>query len=226
MVKEPVIIGIDGPVGSGKSTIAKLVARDLDYLYVDTGAMYRCVALKVKRENVPFKRDELEKLFKEISINFQNMDDIQQVFLNGENVTDLIREPELSLLASEVSRNRVIRHELVRLQREIVVGHDGAVLEGRDVGTVIFPNAQLKVYLIADEKVRAQRRFLELQQKGKDVVFEQVLKDLISRDKADMGREHAPLKKADDACLLDSTNLTIPEVVNQIVNLIKTQGLA
>ena len=213
MVKEPVIIGIDGPVGSGKSTIAKLVARDLDYLYVDTGAMYRCVALKVKRENVPFKRDELEKLFKEISINFQNMDDIQQVFLNGENVTDLIREPELSLLASEVSRNRVI-------------GHDGAVLEGRDVGTVIFPNAQLKVYLIADEKVRAQRRFLELQQKGKDVVFEQVLKDLISRDKADMGREHAPLKKADDACLLDSTNLTIPEVVNQIVNLIKTQGLA
>jgi len=226
MVKEPVIIGIDGPVGSGKSTIAKLVARDLDYLYVDTVAMYRCVALKVKRENVPFKRDELEKLFKEISINFQNMDDIQQVFLNGENVTDLIREPELSLLASEVSRNRVIRHELVRLQREIVVGHDGAVLEGRDVGTVIFPNAQLKVYLIADEKVRAQRRFLELQQKGKDVVFEQVLKDLISRDKADMGREHAPLKKADDACLLDSTNLTIPEVVNQIVNLIKTQGLA
>jgi len=218
---KPIIIGIDGPVGSGKSTVAKMVARKLDYLYVDTGAMYRCVALKVKRDNLSLEKDVLEKVFKEISIDFQNLDHIQQVFLNGENVTDLIREPELSLLASEVSRNRDVREELVKLQREIVAGHKGAVLEGRDVGTIIFPNAQLKVYLVADEKVRAKRRFLELEQKGKEIDFEQVLKDLISRDKADMEREHAPLKKANDAYLLDSTNLTISEVVDEIVNFIE-----
>lgn len=207
------IIAIDGPSGAGKSTITRLLSKRLGYLYIDTGAMYRAVALAVKRAGVPLEDDAaLASLCREIEIAFVRTDGCCHVLLNGEDVSAAIRTPEISLLTSKISARKVVRDILVGLQREL--GKDGGVvLEGRDIGTVVFPDADVKFFLSASAEERGSRRFLELKAKGEDVRLERTVAEVAQRDEQDARREHAPLCRADDAIDIDSTSLTIEEVL-------------
>ncbi len=214
------IIAIDGPSGAGKSTVAKALAKRLGYLYIDTGAMYRALALKAKENGIETNDENgLTKLASELDINFINTDNQTYIFCNGQNITEAIRTPEISMIASEISKSAGVRQEMVKKQRQM--GRmGGVVLEGRDIGTVVFPDADVKFYLDADLDERGRRRYKELVEKGQEVDLEQTIKDIMQRDLSDMKRNHSPLRKAEDAILIDSTNLSVEEVIKEMINII------
>jgi len=212
------IVAIDGPSGSGKSTVSKLVAQQLGFVYLDTGAMYRCVGLLALRRRVdPLNEDEFQTLLDKLTISFaRDQQGGQQVLVNGEQVTRAIRGHEVSQAASKVSSLPVVRARLVAMQRAMGAG-GGVVMEGRDIGTNVFPDAEVKVFLTASAQVRARRRYEELKARGEDVEYGVVLTDQLERDERDSRRELNPLDLAPDAHLLDTSNLTIDQVVAQIV---------
>ncbi len=207
-----IIIAIDGPAASGKSTAAKILARKLGYVYLDTGAMYRACALAAQRVGIDLQDDAaLDALLSSIDIRISFAPGGNILYLNGEDVSSEIREPHISQLASAISALRPVREKMVDLQRQM--GKDGGViLDGRDIGTVVFPNAELKFFLVAPAEVRARRRFLELQEKGHTPSYEEVLLDMQKRDAADSSRALAPLVAAEDAIQIDSGNYAIEEL--------------
>ncbi|HWV36954.1 MAG TPA: (d)CMP kinase [Vulgatibacter sp.] len=214
------IVAIDGPAGAGKSTVSRLAAERLGFALVDTGAIYRAVALAASRAGVAFDDDEgLAEILADLPLEFGPREGGGQgVFLAGEDVSDAIRTPAISLGASAVSARPVVRAGLLELQRRLARGAPrGAVLEGRDIGTVVFPDADAKFFLTAKDDVRAERRYAELKARGVDATFEQVLADQRKRDKDDTERPIAPLQPAEDSVLVDSTHLSKAEVVDRIV---------
>jgi cytidylate kinase len=214
-------IAIDGPGGAGKSTAARNLAKELKIAYIDTGAMYRAVALKVLRAGKrPDCENEVRDALEDLDLKIMHKGESQHVYVDGEDVTDMIRTPEIAKGASDVSAFRDVRIRLVEMQREIASGID-VVMDGRDIGTYVFPDAELKIYLTASEEERARRRFEELRASDTGLTFEKCLADLRYRDENDSKREFAPLKKADDAILLDSTNMMPDEVLQRIVTLIQ-----
>ena len=205
-------IALDGPAGAGKSTLARRAAKHFGLIYVDTGALYRCVGLYALRNNVASKDDvSVVKLLPEINIEMlYDESGVQRMLLNGEDVTDAIRMPEASIYASDVSAIPSVRAFLLSMQREMAVKYN-VIMDGRDIGTVILPNAGLKVFLIANPEIRAKRRYLELLEKNIDTTIEAVMMDMSTRDKNDSERAAAPLKAADDAVILDTTDLSLDE---------------
>ncbi len=218
MTGRPLIVAIDGPAGAGKSTVSKILARRLGFALVDTGAIYRCVALAARDQKVPFDDDErLVVLLDELSISFRVEGENNHVFLGSRDVSEAIRSPENSLAASQVSSRPVVRAGLLELQRRLALAAEsGAILEGRDIGTVVFPDADLKFFLHADPTIRARRRFEELFQKGNEKTLDAVLKEQTQRDREDSEREAAPLKAADDAVHVDSSAMPLSQVVRQL----------
>ena len=217
-----VSIAIDGPAGAGKSTIAKRVAAELGYLYVDTGAIYRTVGYHMSLMGIgPKDKDGIERCIDDVNIRIEHQaDGVQHMILNGQDVTDLIRTPEMSMMASGVSAQPCVRAYLLDMQRELARTHN-VVMDGRDIGTVVLPDAQVKVYLTASAEVRADRRFKELIAKGEKVSYEEVYLDVVKRDEQDMTRKIAPLKCADDAEVLDCSYLTIDQVTAEVVELVR-----
>ncbi|MBN1913425.1 MAG: (d)CMP kinase [Candidatus Omnitrophica bacterium] len=216
------IIAIDGPAGSGKSTVAKLIAKKLSYSYIDTGAMYRALTFKAIRESIDLEdEDALVKLAKRTTIDIvSDKDGNLKVLLDSEDVTGLIRTPELTAKVFYAARTPGVRVEMVKIQRAI--GARGkCVFEGRDITTVVFPESKYKFYLDADVKERAKRRHLELAVSGKKVSYEDTEKDVIERDNKDKTRKTAPLRRAEDAVYIDTTNMAINEVVDKIISRVK-----
>lgn len=209
-------IAIDGPAGAGKSTIAKRIAKELSFVYVDTGAMYRAMALYFLRKGIlPEAVDEIEALCPDIHVTIEYQEGEQQVLLNGENVNGFIRKEEVGNMASKTSSIPAVRAALLDLQRDMAKTAD-ILMDGRDIGTNVLPNADLKIYLTASSGVRAKRRYDELVAKGQECDLKKIEEDIITRDKQDMNRKIAPLKQAEDAICVDSSNLTIDEVVETI----------
>jgi CMP/dCMP kinase len=219
--KKMEIITIDGPAGAGKSTVAKLLAKQLNFVYLDTGAMYRAVAVMAEKEGVdPHDEIALEQLCRKMNISFLEHDQGQRVICQGQDVTEKIREPKIGWLASTVSMKRPVREAMLHLQREI--GRRGkVVVEGRDAGTVVFPEAEYKFFLIAQPAERAKRRFRELIGKGIPAKIEEVEEEVKRRDEQDSSRELAPLRPAADARMIDSTGLTPEEVATRMVEVMK-----
>ncbi len=214
-------IAIDGPAGAGKSTIAKKVAKELSYIYVDTGSMYRAMALFFLREGIsPEDEAAVSGACSRITVTLSNENGEQQVFLNGENVNGQIRTEEVGNMASRTSIYPKVREKLTQLQRELARTTD-LVMDGRDIGTCVLPEAQVKVYLTASVETRGKRRFLELQEKGADCELEQICRDIKARDEQDMNREISPLRQAEDAVLIDSSSMTPQEVTEEILRLVK-----
>lgn len=212
-------IALDGPGGAGKSSIAKAVAKELGFIYVDTGALYRAIGLYSLRNAIDTKDiDGVINSLKGINVDFTYVDGEQKVLLNNDDVSTDIRLPEVSMAASNVSAIPEVRSFLLDLQRKIANEKD-CLMDGRDIGTVILPNAQLKIFLTASAEVRAKRRFDELTAKGQEVNYDEILKDLNERDYQDTHREIAPLKQADDAVLLDTSDMTFDEVKAKILAL-------
>lgn len=225
-MKKDQVIALDGPSGSGKSTVAKMIAQKLGLIYIDTGAMFRAAAYALQHTGIDFTKPHLddsenktiEKFFHDHRFQFAPEPGVL-ILLDNLNLTDVIREHHVSKLASQVSKHKVIREFLKNWQRDIVKDRP-AILDGRDIGTVIFPNAALKVFLTASPEERATRRFEELKERGQtDNDYETILKDIKERDFEDMNREIAPLKKAADGIELDSTGKTIPQIVEEIVGM-------
>lgn len=218
MSQRPFIVAIDGPAGAGKSTVSKVLARRLGFALVDTGAIYRCVALKARREGIAFDDDaKLGELLARVHVSFQVVGEDNHVFLDGEDVSGEIRTPENSMAASQVSSRPVVRAGLLSLQRRLALETPrGAILEGRDIGTVVFPDADAKFFLEANPDIRARRRYEELFQKGVERSLEDVLADQIKRDQDDASRAVAPLKPAEDAVRIDSSTLPLSEVVHRL----------
>lgn len=214
------VVAIDGPAGSGKTTVARRTARRLGYTLVDTGALYRCVALAAVRRGVdPADAEGLAGLAADCRIRFEEGQDEQLVYLDGEDVTWAIRQPDVSEMASRVSALPPVRTALLGVQRAL--GRDGGVvLEGRDIGTVVFPDAEVKVFLQADDDIRARRRFAELRARGVDVCLEETRADMLRRDRRDAARDVAPMKPAHDAVVLDTGPLDIDEVVDRVAGLV------
>ena len=212
-------IAIDGPAGAGKSTIAKLVAKRLGFIYVDTGAMYRAMALYMIKNGISAKESEkISSTCKSADITIKHENGEQVVYLNGENVNGLIRTEEVGNMASASSVNKDVREKLVELQQKLAATTD-VVMDGRDIGTVVLPDARLKIYLTASSEVRAKRRFKELTEKGIECDIKVIEQDIVDRDYRDMHREISPLKQADDAIYLDSSDMTIEEVAEKIMEL-------
>lgn len=216
-MSKKIIIAIDGPAASGKSSAAKYLAEKLGFVYLDTGAMYRAVTYLALKNNIQNDTKAIVELVKNLDMRLEFKNGLTNVFVDGEDVTDFIRSPEVSSMVSEVSIIPEVRNELVKLQRKIGENVD-LVAEGRDTTTVVFPNADLKVFLTADIDERTKRRFEEYLLKGRTVTFEDVRANLSKRDRIDSSREHSPLSKADDAFELDTTNLTIDEEIQKIVD--------
>lgn len=215
-------IAIDGPAGAGKSTVAKLLAKQLNIIYLDTGAMYRAVALKAIEQGVDMSdTDALSVLLERTDIDISYVDEQQHVLLDGRDVTHIIRTPEVSDGASKVAAIPAVRLKLVELQRRIARMHD-VVMDGRDIGTFVLPNANVKFYLTASIEERARRRLEEMRAKGYEHSLDDVKDDIRARDKNDSEREFAPLRKADDAILIDSTDKTVDEVVEEMLSFIRT----
>ena len=218
------VIAIDGPAGSGKGTITKCVASKIGFFRLDTGALYRCVTLEVIRNKWELREvSKIVEIARNIQVEFvrnEEMNELDFVFLNGEDVTKAIRSNEVNNLVSQVSSIKELREEMLGVQRKMAENQN-TIMEGRDIGTVVFPNADLKIYLNADIEERARRRYVENIEKGIDTTYEEVLQILKNRDKIDMEREVSPLKKADDAIEIDSTNLSIEEVAEKIIELYK-----
>lgn len=207
-------IAIDGPAGAGKSTIARALAKRLSYIYVDTGAMYRAMALYLLRENISADDSgRIEKACESVDISIIHEDGVQKVLLNGEDVSSLIRSEEVGNMASSSAQNGRIREKLVELQRQLAAKTD-VVMDGRDIGTCVLPDADVKIYLTASVHTRAVRRFKEYLEKGMEADLAQIEADIEKRDHQDMNREISPLKKAEDAVLLDSSDMTIEEVLD------------
>lgn len=215
-------IAIDGPASSGKSTLAKRLAQHYGYIYLDTGAMYRCLSLAASRAGIaPEEEKTLKKLLEEIEISFQASDQGQLVYLNGEEVTRAIREDQVSNLVSYYAAIPLVRQELVKRQQEIASCAAGIVMDGRDIGTVVLPQAQVKIYLIASVHERAKRRYLENQDcHYSDQSLEEIEEEIRQRDHYDMNREESPLRPALDAVHVDSSELTIEEVQERLITII------
>ena len=213
-------VAIDGPAGAGKSTIAKLVAKEMNFIYVDTGAMYRAIALYLLRKGVkPDERDRFADECRGADVTIRYEDGIQQVILNGENVSGMIRTEEVGNMASASSVDGAVRAKLLDLQRNLAKEND-VVMDGRDIGTNILPNADVKFYLTASVEERANRRFKELTEKGQECDLEKIKADIIERDERDMNREIAPLKQAEDAVLIDSSDMGVDDVLKVMVETI------
>lgn len=211
-------IAIDGPAGAGKSTIAKKVAKELSFIYVDTGAMYRAMGLYFLRKGIaPEDAAAIEAACDEIQVSIRYENGEQQVLLNGENVSAEIRKEEVGNMASKTSVNGKVREKLVALQRELAK-KENVVMDGRDIGTQVLPDATAKIYLTASSAERARRRYLELQQKGTPGVLEEIEADIIERDHRDMTREISPLRQAEDAVLVDASHMTIDEVAAAVIS--------
>lgn len=210
-------IAIDGPAGAGKSTIAKTIAKKLNFIYVDTGAMYRAIGLYFLRQGIT-EETVIEERCKEAEVSIRYENGEQQVILNGENVNSMIRTEEAGKMASAVAKLKAVRAQLVELQRALAKTRD-VIMDGRDIGTFVLPNADMKIYLTASAGVRAKRRYLELTQKGVSCSLEQIEADIIARDEQDMNREYAPLRQAEDAILVDSSEMSKDEVVEKIISL-------
>lgn len=220
-ITESINIALDGPAGSGKSTVSRLVAKKLNILCLDTGAMYRACALKCLKQNVsPEDENAVKNIIHGINLTVKHENGVQITYLDGKNVSEDIRKPEISMFASTVSALGCVRDKMVELQREIAE-KTSCILDGRDIGTNVLPNAKFKFFLTAKPEVRAKRRYDENIQNGFDVKYEEVLADVIHRDKQDATRKIAPLKQADDAILIDSSYMTIEEVVDFILNKIQ-----
>ena len=207
-------IAIDGPAGAGKSTIARALAKRLSYIYVDTGAMYRAMALYLLREGISAEDSgRIEEACERVDISIIYEDNVQKVLLNGEDVSSLIRSEEVGNMASRSAQNGRVREKLVELQRQLAAKTD-VVMDGRDIGTCVLPGADVKIYLTASVHTRAVRRYKEYLEKGMEADLAQIEEDIEKRDHQDMNREISPLKKAEDAVLLDSSDMTIEEVVD------------
>ena len=216
-------IAIDGPAGAGKSTIAKRLAKELGYIYVDTGAMYRAMAYYFLKNHISAEdENRIAAACEHVDITIRYQDGEQQVILNGENVNGVIRNEEVGNMASSTSVYPVVRKKLVELQQQLAV-KENVIMDGRDIGTVVLPNADVKIYLTASSKVRTKRRYDELTSKGEVCDLEQIEQDIIDRDYRDMNRETSPLKQADDAVLLDSSDLDIDGVVEKMKEIIKSR---
>lgn len=218
---KPIAVAIDGPVGAGKSSIARTAAQRLGFIYCDTGALYRSVGLFCHRNGVDLKNpadiaSQLDKIKPEIGL----VDGVQHVFLNGEDVSEEIRLPEISMAASAVASVPEVRAALLDLQRDTAAKRS-AIMDGRDIGTVVLPNADVKIFLTAKPEIRAKRRYDELIAKGKDVKYEDVLRELNERDYADTHRETAPLKQAEDAILADTSELDFEQSVELVCRIIR-----
>lgn len=212
-------IAIDGPAGAGKSTIAKLIAKKKGYIYVDTGAMYRAMALYFIEQGISASAQEkISAAAAEVDVTITYEHEEQIVWLNGRNVNGLIRTEEVGKMASASSGNQDVRRKLVELQQKLAADAD-VVMDGRDIGTCVLPDAQVKVYLTADSKVRAGRRYQELTAKGISCDLQKIEEDIIERDRQDMTREISPLKQAEDAVLVDSSHMTVDEVVDAVIAL-------
>jgi cytidylate kinase len=222
-VAKRLLIVIDGPAGAGKSTAARILARQLGYRYLDTGATYRVVALRAKQAGItPEMIAELGRLCAEIRIGFEDTEEGQRVSMDGRDVTEAIRTPEISMLASRISQAKVVRDALVSLQRSL--GGSGVVAEGRDMGLVVFPQADVKFYLDARLEERGTRRYKELLNRGITADLDRVMEDTNRRDREDRNREVAPLQQAPDAITIDSSGLTPEEVVKRMLAVIKGKG--
>ena len=215
------VIAIDGPSGAGKSTAARLLAERLGYIYIDTGAMYRAIGWKAKREGIdPADEGKLADLCARSVVTIKKDNSDPRFYVDGIDVTGEIRTPEMGMMASAVSQSPAVRARLLLLQRELgKVG--GVVMDGRDIGTVVFPDADVKFFLDAHAEERGKRRYLELKANGMDVDCERITREIRDRDEQDRGREIAPLKKADDAVLIDSTGITIDETVDRMMTAIR-----
>ena len=212
-------IAIDGPAGAGKSTIARLVAKKLGFIYVDTGAMYRAMALYFIRKGIGSQEEErIGEACGDIHIAIEYEGGEQQVILNGENVNAFIRTEEVGMMTSATSKYPKVREKLLSLQRDLA-GSKDVIMDGRDIGTCVLPGADLKIYLTASASERARRRCLELTEKGVACDIKKIEQDIIARDEQDMGREVAPLKQAEDAVLVDASDMTVDEVVDRVVSL-------
>ena len=216
------IIAIDGPAGTGKGSVTKVLADRLNFINVDTGAMYRCVALYSLRNNVDLMNNvEIEEMFINIKINFDKKDGLQKVYLNGEDVSLIIRTPEIDKKVAEVATIQPIRKKMVDLMREVAEGKN-VIMEGRDIGTAVFPNANVKIYLEAEVKERARRRYKENREKNIECSFEKIMEDMIARDKSDLTK--GGLRQANDAILIDGTNMTVEETADEIEKIIKMKS--
>lgn len=225
-LKRELIIAIDGPSGAGKSTLSKLLAKRLGYINIDTGAMYRSVALAARRRGIdPADNEALTRLCAALRIEFIRHNGGERVILDGEDVSAAIRTPEVSLLTSKVSACPAVREAMVRLQREMGAC-GGVVLEGRDIGSVVFPRAEVKFFLVATVRERGRRRYDELRAKGLAVDLEQTIAEVESRDAADTAREHAPLLQAPDAIPIDTTTMGIDEVLAEMLRIIEERRTA
>ncbi len=214
-------VAIDGPAGAGKSTVARAAAKELGYIYVDTGALYRAVGLNALRLGIDTTDTvKIEESLKTISVELKFIDGEQQVLLNGENVSSEIRTPDASMAASNVSAIPAVRAFLFDLQRDIAKKNN-CLMDGRDIGTVVLPDAQVKIFLTASPEIRAKRRYDELIEKGSDVKYEDVLADLIKRDYNDSHREVAPLKPAEDGVTVDTSGLTLEESIDKIIETVR-----
>jgi CMP/dCMP kinase len=220
-----IVVAIDGPSGAGKSTVARQLAERLGYLYIDTGAMFRAVALTVKRSNISLEDDDaLAELCRDLEITFVRCEGAYRVLANGEDVSLAIRTPEISLLTSRISTKKVVREVLLHEQRRM--GRAGnVVLEGRDIGSVVFPRADVKFFLSASPEERGRRRFLELQSKGEKVTLEKTIEEVIARDAQDERREHAPLCMAEDALPIDSDGVSVEEVLSRMEKIVRQREL-
>ncbi len=206
------IVALDGPAGSGKSTIAKRIAKQYHFTYVDTGAMYRMITWFFLENNVSWKEEiACQKALEQVHLDMKN----ERFFVNGQDVSEAIRGPRVSSYVSEIAALKVVRNQLVHLQREIAKGKE-VILDGRDIGTVVFPKANLKIFLLASAEERAKRRFLEYEEKGETISYEEVLKSIQERDYIDSTRKESPLRKAEDAIEIDSSTMTIEEVVAEV----------
>lgn len=211
-------IAIDGPAGAGKSTIAKMVSADMGYIYVDTGAMYRAVALYLTENNIP--DEDIEKVLGDVDVSLKFVDGAQRVYLGDRDVSELIRTPEISMAASRTSAIPAVRARLFDLQQKLA-RENNIIMDGRDIGTIVLPNADVKIFLTASAEERANRRYKELSEKPDCPTYEEILKDIIQRDYNDMNRETAPLKQAEDAVLVDTTELTLEQSAAKIAEIIK-----
>lgn len=213
-------VAIDGPAGAGKSTIARAAAKKLGYIYVDTGALYRTVALAAVRRDVIDDADAVAAMLPEISVELKFENGEQQVYLDGENVSSLIRTPQISMGASKVSAIPKVREYLLSLQQSIAK-ENNVIMDGRDIATVVLPNADVKIFLFATPECRAQRRYKELIEKGENVTYEDVLKDVNERDYQDSHREIAPLKPSEDSVMADTSDLDLEDSTEMIIGIIK-----
>jgi len=219
------IIAIDGPAGSGKSTSAKLIAQKLGYLYIDTGAMYRAVTLLVLRNEIPLSNiDKITELAENIDIKLEYVNGKTSVFVSGENITEEIRSQNVNSNVSEISIIESVRTALVTKQREMKNMNNGIVMEGRDIGTVVFPNADIKIFLTASIEQRTKRRVKEFEDKGIEVSLNEIKENILHRDVIDSTRSVSPLKKAHDAVEIDTSKVTIEEQVNLILDVVKQKA--